>query len=311
MSGDRFGIPDQGGRVAFVTGANTGIGRETALALARAGATVLVGARDAQKGEAAVASIREASRNDDVHLVRLDLASFASIRAAASRIVSEWSRLDLLINNAGLVLSERTTTTEGFETLFGVNHLGHFLLTTLLLDRLRASAPARIVNVSSLGHIAAPRGLDFDDLQWERRRFSSMQVYGHSKLANILFTRELARRLRDDGVSAFAVHPGFVSSEFGSAEDLRGWSRFAMQLSGAVMQSAERGAGATLHAATAPGLEAHSGSYLARGVTGNFGAPRVTPCSPAARDAAAAARLWQASEDLVASAMPASSAASD
>ncbi len=302
MSGDRLAIPDQSGRVAFVTGANTGIGRETALALARAGATVLVGSRNAQKGEAAVSDIRTAARNEDVHLVPLDLASFASIRSAAAHVASEWPRLDLLINNAGLVLGERQTTEEGFETLFGVNHLGHFLLTRLLLDRLRNSPPARIVNVSSLGHVLAPLGLDFSDLQWERRRYSSMQVYGHSKLANVLFTRELARRLRADGISAFAVHPGFVSSEFGSAEDLGGWPQLGMGLSRMLMQSAERGAGASLHAATAPGLETRSGSYIARGVSGNLGAPRVTLTSPAARDEDTAKRLWKVSEQLVAAA---------
>ncbi len=293
-------VPDQTGRVALVTGANTGIGRETALALARAGATVLIGARDAAKGDAAVAGLRSASDNADVHRVALDLAAFASIRAAAARVLGEWRRLDILVNNAGLVLSERRTTADGFEMTFGVNHLGHFLLTTLLLDRIRASAPARIVNVSSFGHITATRGLDFEDLQSERR-YSSMQVYGHSKLANLLFTRELTRRLRGTGVSAFTVHPGFVRSDFGSSDDLRGLPRLGMLLSRAFMQSAERGSGASIHAVTATGLEARSGAYIARGVLGNFGPPRETPTSAAARDDAAAVRLWQVSEDLVAS----------
>ncbi|MEE8346831.1 MAG: SDR family oxidoreductase, partial [Dehalococcoidia bacterium] len=207
------------GKTVLITGANSGIGKETAVALARAGATVVFTSRDPKKGEQAAADIRRRS-GTDVTLMPLDLASFTSIRALAETFLQRYEKLHLLINNAGLVLSERTETEQGFETTFGVNHLGHFLLTKLLLDRIKASAPARIVNVASGAHRRVGGGLDFDDLQ-STNGYSAFRVYGRSKLANIYFTRELARRLQGTGVTVNALHPGVVATGFARDGDAK------------------------------------------------------------------------------------------
>jgi NAD(P)-dependent dehydrogenase (short-subunit alcohol dehydrogenase family) len=294
-------IPDQTGRTVVVTGANTGIGFETAGALAEAGATTVITSRDPAKGEAALSALKERT-GGDVHLVLLDLASLASVRAAAAEILQRFDRLDVLVNNAGLLLSARRVTEDGFEMTIGVNHLGPFLLTQLLLDRIRASAPARIVNVASIAHTGARAGVGFDDLQSEQA-YSGLSVYSRSKLANILFTRELARRLDGTGVTAFAVHPGGVRSGFGLDGDTRGIVSFGIKLLDRtpVYISSAKGAGASLHAATTPGIEDRSGAYFARKLFGNFG--QVVEAKPAlqARDDEAARRLWETSEDLIAS----------
>jgi NAD(P)-dependent dehydrogenase (short-subunit alcohol dehydrogenase family) len=188
-------VPDLDGRTIVVTGGNSGIGKEAAVELVGMGAHVVVAARNRAKGEAALAEITHRSGRDTAVLADLDLASIASIRAFADSFLASHNRLDVLLNNAGLTLRKRRETTDGFEMVFGVNHLGHFLLTSLLRDRLVASAPARVVNVASDAHRYARRGLDFDDLM-ATKRYRPFLVYGRSKLANILFTRELARRSR-------------------------------------------------------------------------------------------------------------------
>ena len=193
--------PDLHDQVIVVTGGNSGIGKEAAVALAAMGATVVITARNAEKGADALAEIQRRSGQTSVEVMALDLADFASIRSFAAELQDRHDRLDVLVNNAGGILSERLETAQHFEMTFGVNHLGHFLLTDLLVDRLKASAPARVINVSSFGHRFAYSGLDFADLQSERR-YWSMDAYGKSKLANILFTRELAQatgRHRRDG----------------------------------------------------------------------------------------------------------------
>jgi NAD(P)-dependent dehydrogenase (short-subunit alcohol dehydrogenase family) len=282
-------VPDLSGQVAIVTGANTGIGKATALALARARATVVLTARDEQRGEKALTDIRRDSGNDDVHVMALDHASFASVRDFAEQFRGRYSHLDVLVNNAGVMLSDRQTTGDGNETTLQVNHLGPFLLTRLLRDPLAAAHGARVVNVSSDMHTRARKGIDFDDLQLTRH-FNSSYAYARTKLANILFTRELARRWADAGIDTNAVHPGFVRSGFGQDGDMRGIQGFALGLLRPFAISPEQGASTSVYVASAPELA---------GVTGGFFA-RCAPAQPsrAAQDDTAAARLWAVSEEL-------------
>ncbi len=285
--------PDMHGKVVVITGSNIGIGKETAVGIAALGATTVLACRNPEKAAAAQAEIKERTGNDDVHVVLLDLADLESVRAAADEILRRWDRLDVLINNAGGIWTPRQTTKQGFEQTFGVNHLGHFLLTNLVLDRLKASAPSRVVNLSSIGHHWAWRGLHFDDLQSERR-YSVMDVYGRSKLANILFTRELARRLDGTGVTVNAVHPGPVRSGFGMDGDMRGIVGLGNRVLRAFEISPAAGAKTSIHVATAPALEGKTGGYYARSKPGHM--------SRMARNDEQARRLWDESEKLVASA---------
>ena len=281
------------GKVVLLTGGNTGIGKATAIALARLGAQVTITSRSPEKGQAALAEIRRESGNDSVQCLRLDLASLAGVRAFAAEFSAGHPRLDVLINNAGLILSERSETVDGFETTFGVNHLGHFVLTQELLPLLKRSAPARIVVLSSDAHRGAVGGLNFDDLQ-ARRKYGGLAVYCRSKLANLLFTLELAERLRGSGVTVNAVHPGVVASEFGSSDDTGRVFGFLVKLSRFAMISPEKGARTSVHVASAPELAEVSGRYFMR-------SKQVRP-SRAALDRGAALRLWELSEQLVASA---------
>ena len=214
--------PDLHGQVIVVTGGNSGIGKEAAVALADDGGHGRDhGPRPGQRVPTRSTRSDAAPAETTVEVMALDLADFASIRAFAAEVLDRHDRLDVLVNNAGGILSDRLETAQGFEMTFGVNHLGHFLLTDLLLDRLKASAPARVINVSSFGHRFAYAGFDFADLQSEHQ-YWSMDAYGKSKLANILFTRELARRLVGTGVTANCLHPGVVRTGFGSADDMSG-----------------------------------------------------------------------------------------
>ena len=278
--------------VILITGANSGIGKEAAVALARMGATTVITARDAAKGQAALDEIKQRSGSDTVEVMALDLADFGSIRAFSEQFHDRFDRLDVLINNAGAILSDRQVTAQGFEATFGVNHLGHFLLTDLLLDRLESSAPSRVVNVASLAHRYAHRGLDFSDLQSERG-YQSMNVYGKSKLANVLFTTELARRLAGTGVTANCLHPGAVATGFGNADDTTGWERFTMMLGRPFFISAERGARTIVYLAAAPEVADKTGGYYVRS--------KLRTASKAGRDDQAAERLWELSEAMVAS----------
>ena len=279
------------GRTVLVTGGNTGIGLETVRALAGLGATVVLTSRDPAKGAAAAADVDRTSGGPPVACMHLDLASLASVRAFAAGFLERYDALHVLVNNAGLVLAGRRETEDGFEMTFGVNHLGPFLLTDLLLDRLRASAPARIVNVSSDAHRMA-NGLDFDDLQ-ATTGYQGMSAYARSKLANLWFTTELARRLEGSGVTANAVHPGVVRTAFGQGGDTR-WLALLYRLTGPFMRSPANGARTTVYVASAPELEGVSGRYYADS--------RPQDPSPAALDPVSAARLWVVSEELVAKA---------
>jgi NAD(P)-dependent dehydrogenase (short-subunit alcohol dehydrogenase family) len=279
------------GTTVVITGANAGVGKATAVGLARAGATVIMTARDRARGVAALNDVREQSGSDAVELMSLDLASFASIRTFADELQSRHDRLDVLVNNAGLVSRTRTETEDGFETTFGVNHLGHFLLTSLLLGPLRAGAPSRIVVVASHAHKQARRGLDFTDLQSERK-YSPMAAYARSKLANIYFARELARRLDGSGVTANSLHPGFVGSRFGRDGDGGRFGDVVMALARPLAISPEKGARTSIWLASAPSLAGVTGDYF-------YKCKPSTP-SAVARDDEAARRLWAVSEELVA-----------
>jgi len=282
------------GKTVLITGGNSGIGFETAAALARAGATLVFTSRDPHRGEHAADEIRRRS-SANPHLMPLDLASFASIRAFAADFLQRFDALHVLINNAGLILDERTETEDGFETTFGVDHLGHFLLTDLLLDRIKASAPARIINVASAAHRFARSGLDFDDLQLTQG-YGGMRAYARAKLANIYFTRELARRLEGAGVTVNALHPGGVATGFARDGDVKGLFSWLFTLARPLLRSPEKGAQTSIYLASSPEVEGVTGKY--------FADSKETQPTAIARDDEAARRLWEASEALVSQASP-------
>ena len=279
------------GKTVVITGGNTGIGKETAVALAREGARVIITSRDAERGAAAVDDIATRSASSEVEFLDLDLASIASIRQFADALASRTDRLSVLINNAGSLLRRRQTTADGFEMTFGVNHLGHFLLTALLHDLLLQSAPSRVVVVASEAYKGARRGLDFDDLNLERTRYRGFKAYSRSKLANILFARELARRLDGSGVTANAVHPGLVATRFMRDGDAGLLGNLVMAVSRPFMLTAEQGARTTIYVASAPELESITGAYFAESLP--------APTNRQAIDMVAARRLWDASKELL------------
>jgi NAD(P)-dependent dehydrogenase (short-subunit alcohol dehydrogenase family) len=281
------------GRVVVVTGANSGIGKETALGVARLGATTVLACRNAARAASAAKEIAQAAGTDDVHVVGLDLADLHSVEACAQTVLEGWPRLDVLVNNAGGIWSSRTLTAQGFEQTIGVNHLGPFLLTRLLAQRLVASGPSRVVNLSSFGHHFAPFGMRFSDLQSEHA-YVSLEVYARSKLANVLFTRELARRLSGTDVTVNAVHPGAVRSGFGMDGDLRGIQGWGNRVVRAFEITAESGARTSVFLASSPEVEGHTGGYWVRCKPGHL--------SHQGRSAESAARLWEVSEALLAEA---------
>jgi NAD(P)-dependent dehydrogenase (short-subunit alcohol dehydrogenase family) len=273
------------GKVCLVTGANRGIGRATAAGLARLGADVLLVARDRAAGEAAAADIGREAGNDAVELLLADLSSQRSIRELARAVLERRPRLDVLVNNAAVATRERTTTVDGIETQFAVNHLAYFLLTNLLVNRLRASAPARVVNVSSDAHHG--HRLDFDDLEL-RRGYGGMEQYSRTKLANLLFTYELARRLRGTGVTANALHPGVIATRLLlDSLPLPGVSTPVMSALGG---TPEQGADTVIWLASSPEVEGVTGKYFIR--------RREARSSSASYDQTAARRLWLESERL-------------
>jgi NAD(P)-dependent dehydrogenase (short-subunit alcohol dehydrogenase family) len=288
-------VPDLSGHIAVVTGANSGIGLPTARELARHGARVVVATRSAARGEAAIEQIRAAVPGAAVETSPLDLADLASIRRFAATVAEAHGGLDLLVNNAGVMMVPRQPTADGFEMQLGTNHLGHFALTGLLLPALLARPGARVVTVSSGMH---HRGrIDFDDLMGERR-YRPTRAYAQSKLANLLFTFELQRRIDAAGADlrAVAAHPGFAATNLGhSGGRLIAW---AVRLGQALRaQSAEMGALPTLYAATAPDVA--GGEYFGPDGKGEErGYPVRVPASARARDEADAARLWEISERL-------------
>lgn len=289
-------IPDQAGRVAVITGANTGIGFHTAVALASKSANVVLAVRNLDKGREAAARITAQHPKANVALQRLDLASLRAIRESADEIKSAHQRIDLLINNAGVLSTGKSRTRDGFEMQLGTNHFGHFALTGLLLDRLLLIEGSRVVTVSSLGHRTVAE-INFDDLQSERS-CSRVKAYGRSKLANLLFTYELQHRLALKGTRtvALAAHPGGSKTEL--LRDMPGWIRSPVQMVWNVWaQSAEMGALPTLRAAT--DSAAQGGQYYGPDrIFENHGYPKVVRSSKHSHDEALQHRLWAVSEQL-------------
>lgn len=274
------------GKICLVTGANAGIGRVTALELARQGAQVVMVCRSQERGEAAQVEIKQATGNEAVDLILADLSSQAEVRRAAAEFKARYDRLHILVNNAGAFFNQRLESADGLEMTFALNHLGYFLLTNLLLEPLRAAAPARIINVSSDAHKGGR--LDFADLQ-ATRRYRGFQAYAASKLANVLFTLELARQLQGTGITANVLHPGFVASNFGLNNE--GVLRFGLKLVHRLFAiSEEAGAETSLYLATSAEVAGITGKYFVK--------KKVVPLTGQAQDMAAAKRLWQVSEQL-------------
>jgi NAD(P)-dependent dehydrogenase (short-subunit alcohol dehydrogenase family) len=278
------------GKTVIITGGNSGIGKAAAVELARAGARVVITARSEQRGTAAVADIVAASGSSTVELSLFDLADLSSVRAGATDLLGRCPRIDVLLNNAGLILTERTLSADGYEATFAINHLGPFLLTELLRQRLVDSAPSRIVNVASTAHNFARCGMVFDDLMAERS-YRQMEVYGRSKLANILFTTELAKRLAGTGVTANSLHPGSVATGYARDGDTTGFMAWGIKVIAPFSLTPEKGARTSVYLCSSPDVEGVTGKYFAK-------CREKTP-SANARDEAAAARLWDVSEQLV------------
>ncbi|MEP7037598.1 MAG: SDR family NAD(P)-dependent oxidoreductase [Acidobacteriota bacterium] len=284
-------IPNQKGKTVIVTGSSSGIGYEAARVLANKGATVIIAVRSLEKGKAATDKILGQKKDADIKVLKLDLANLASVKEFAAEFKKSHARLDLLINNAGVMIPPYSKTADGFELQFGTNHLGHFALTGQLLDVLINTRDARIVNVSSGAHKSG--NLDFDDLTWEKRRYSAWKAYGDSKIANLYFTFKLNRRLKENGFDtiATAAHPGWTATELqrhtGVIEFLNGF--FAQDIS--------MGALPTLRAAfdeTAKG-----GEYFGpKGLMEMRGYPIEVKPNSLAQDSQIAEKLWQASEQL-------------
>jgi NAD(P)-dependent dehydrogenase (short-subunit alcohol dehydrogenase family) len=281
------------GKVVVITGANTGVGLETAVGVAAQGATTVLACRNRTKAEAAAKEVIQRTWNDDVHIVTLDLADLASVRAAADEILSRWDRLDVLDNNAGGTWTERQETAQGLEYTMAVCHIAHFYLTRLLLDRLQATAPSRVINVTSVGHHAAFKGMRFEDLQSEQG-YDGMEVYCRAKLANVLFTRELARRTAGTGLTANTAHPGWVRSRFGMDGDTTGRSAFGFKAMRPFQISPRTGAKTSVYLASSPAVATRTGEYWVRSKPGRMGKH--------ARDDAAAVQLWETSEQILATA---------
>lgn len=277
--------PKLAGKVALVTGATGGIGKVTARELARAGATVVIVGRNHEKADAVAQELRRETQGAQVEALVADLGVQSQVRALAQAFKARFDRLDILVNNAGAVNMQRTETPDGIETTWAVNHLGFFLLTQELLDVLRRTPGARIVNVSSDAHRFAR--MNWADLEG-KRGYSGWQSYGQSKLANLLFTRELARRLRGSGVTVNAVHPGMVASGFG--QNNAGPVAFAWKLLAPFSRSEEQGARTSIYVATSPEVAGVTGQYFAN--------ERPSSPAPQALDDAAAARLWRVSEEM-------------
>ena len=274
-----------GGKVVLITGGTSGIGKAAARALAGMGATVVITGRNEERGKRALQEIREESGNDGVELILADLTVQDEVRRLAEELRERHNQLEVLVNNAGLVLSERTETPDGIETQLAINHLAPFLLTNLLLDLLKESAPSRIVTVSSDAHRWAK--IDLDDLQ-SRKRYRGMQVYGKTKLANIMFTYELAERLEGTGVTANCMHPGGVNTNFGNNQG--GPMNLLFRIFKPFMRSPEQGADTLIYLASSPEVKGMTGKYLAD--------RKVKAASDAAYDETTRKRLWEASEEL-------------
>lgn len=290
---------DLTGKVALVTGASSGLGEETARALAAKGAHVVMTARDVPKGETVAATIRASTGNSAVTVESLELGSLASIRAFAARVLAAHPRLDILVNNAGVMACPFATTTDGFEMQFGSNHLGHFLATCLLAPALLRGAPSRVVSLSSRGHRLSP--VVFDDIAFERRPYDKWQSYGQSKTANVLFAVGLDRRLGARGVRANALHPGAIMTELARHMDAEDFAFMQQRNKGLQLKTIPQGAATSVFAATAPELEGIGGRYLedCHLAEVNDDTQTLHGVRSYATDPGNADRLWEISERLV------------
>ena len=289
-------IPNMTGKTAIVTGGNSGVGFETAIELARHGATTIIACRSTSRGEWALRRIREFVHVSQVELMHLDLGDLASVGAFAESFKAEYECLDLLVNNAGIMATPYRATADGFESQFGTNHLGHFALTAGLLPVIAAAPSSRVINVSSLAH----RGekIDTENLQTGNRNYNRWRAYGRSKLANLLFTYELQRRLASAGiqhVESLAAHPGVSRTNI--AQGLGVIGKIAMPIAGLFFQSAQMGALPILRAATDP--EARGGQYYGPDKPNERkGYPVIVTSSSESHDTEVARRLWEQSEKL-------------
>lgn len=274
------------GKVAIITGGNTGIGYETAKDLADRGAKVIIGCRSVEKGTAARDKIIKETENKDVHFKQLDLASFKSVRAFAEDVLKTEKRLDILVNNAGMFGSGHIKTEDGLLLDMQTNHFGPFLLTSLLLPLLQSSAPSRIVNVSSMAHLFGE--LDLDNLNFENCKYDANKVYSATKLCNVLMTVELANRLKGTGVTTNSLHPGGVNTDILPRIPL---FKYALPLFKPILKSAWEGAQTTIHLAVSPEVNNVSGKY--------FADCREKSTGKAAQNADTAKKLWKISEKLV------------
>jgi len=275
-------------RVCVITGGTDGIGKAAAYGLAVQGAKLLIHGRDPGKGARAVAELKARSGNSAIEFLPADFSSLADVRRLAAMIVERTPRIDVLVNNVGGVFGKRTLSKDGYEMTFAVNHLAPFLLTHLLVDTLKGSTPSRIVTTASRAHQSAK--ISFDDLQ-TTRKFSPMGAYGSSKLANILFTRALAKRLEGTAVTATCLHPGFVRTNFGRDVDMPPWLKRIFGFAGRFARTPEKGAETVIYLASAPQVQGASGGY--------YFDCKLTQPSPAAQDDTAAEQLWRVSEQLV------------
>ena len=273
------------GKVCMVTGATAGIGIVTAKALAQQGATVIVAGRNKEKSVSTVDQIRKETGNHDVEYILADLSVQKEVRKLADDFKSKFKRLDILVNNAGAVFDKRFETADGLEMTFALNHLSYFLLTDLLLDTIKASVPSRIINVSSDAHKGAK--INFDDIQG-KKKYGAMRAYGQSKLANILFTYELARKLEGSGVTSNALHPGFVASSFGS--NMRGAFRLILRFLQLFAMSSENGAETSIYLATSPNVANINGKYFVK--------KKEVRTSVESYDKNVGEKLWKVSEEL-------------
>ncbi|XP_037550000.1 retinol dehydrogenase 12, like [Nematolebias whitei] len=269
-------------KTAVITGANTGIGKETAIDLSKRGAKVILACRDMEKAQAAVKEIIESSGNDNVVCMKLDLSDSKSIREFAETINTNEPKLNLLINNAGVMVCPYGKTADGFEMQIGVNHMGHFLLTYLLIDLIRRSAPARIISVSSMAHSWG--SINLEDINSEKS-YNKNKAYAQSKLANILFTRSLAKRLEGTGVTTYSLHPGVVQTDLW--RHLSSPERFFIKIAKPFTKNSVQGAQTTIYCAVEPSLEKESGGYYSDCAPAN--------CSAAGKNDELAQKLWELS----------------
>ncbi|HLU10117.1 MAG TPA: SDR family oxidoreductase [Oceanobacillus sp.] len=280
-------MADMSGKICVVTGATNGIGKVTALELAKMGATVIVVGRSAERTESVVKEIQQASGNNAVEALLADLSVQAQVRELAAAIQRKYEHLDVLVNNAGGMFLRREETADGIEMTWALNHLNYFLLTNLLLDTLKRAPAARIVNVASDAHEGGK--IQFDDLAFKQRRYGWMVAYAQSKLANIMFTYELARRLNGTNVTANTLHPGFVNTNFGANNGTL--ARIAKVVMRPLALSPEQGASTIIYLASSPEVEGTTGQYFVK--------CKPHRSSKASYDEAVQRRLWRVSEEMV------------